>query len=278
MVSFRNLSSFLADTKSLLSSITRCCRRSKCKYRCRVWQPNVDTLPNDDNYTHASDDLCFHIRVCYVSVDVLNCPNPEQVHRAVLEFERKLFGTEFNVGRSSRRVPRRHRNDCLDAIAGYVQRKLASVEHPCTVHIGSAFMVTRYRLRRTLYAYVDDEELDYDEEEQAIIQASIEEDNVFGGVGASAESVDALEAVTLESCVESVTRCAVCLEKFSDWLEGEDPLRRMPCQHVYHKDCIVRWLEESHLCPLCRFPMPCSTSLFVSSSQLVDPNRYDAVS
>ncbi|KAE7998646.1 hypothetical protein FH972_003171 [Carpinus fangiana] len=115
MVSFRILSSFFADTKSLLSSITRCCRRSKCKYRCRVWQPDVD------------------------------------------------------------------------AIAGYVQRALASVEHPCTVHIGAAFMVTRYRRRQTLLAYVDDEELDYDEdqdeEEQAIIQASIKGDNVFGGVG-----------------------------------------------------------------------------------------------
>lgn len=276
MVSFRHLSSFFTDTKSLLSSIARCCRRSKYRYRCRVWQPNVDTLPNDDNCTHASDDVCFHIRVCYVSVEVLDSPNPEQVHRAVLELKRKVFGTEFNVGRSRRRVPRRYRNDCLDDIAGYVQRALASAEHPCTVHIGVAFMVIRWRQRRTLYAYV--EEMDYDEEEQAIIQASIEEDNVFGGVGASAESVDALEAVTLESCVESVTCCAVCLEKFSGCLEGEDQLRRMPCQHVYHKDCVVRWLEESHLCPLCRFPMPRSTSLLISSSQLGDPNRYDAVS
>ena len=100
-------------------------------------------------------------------------------------------------------------------------------------------MVIRYRWRRTLYAFVDDEELDYDEDQdeeeqayQAIIQASIEEENVFGGGGASAESVDALEAVTLETRVESVTRCPVCSEKFSDWLVGEDPLRRMPCQHV----------------------------------------------
>ncbi|KDP32866.1 hypothetical protein JCGZ_12158 [Jatropha curcas] len=46
--------------------------------------------------------------------------------------------------------------------------------------------------------------------------------------------------------------CAICLKEF----EGGEEIRRMPCLHVYHGDCIVRWLKNSHLCPSCRFPMP----------------------
>ncbi|GMI99683.1 hypothetical protein HRI_003637600 [Hibiscus trionum] len=46
--------------------------------------------------------------------------------------------------------------------------------------------------------------------------------------------------------------CTVCLDEFSDG----DEVASMPCNHVYHYNCIVEWLETSHLCPLCRYQMP----------------------
>ncbi|GMI99684.1 hypothetical protein HRI_003637700 [Hibiscus trionum] len=46
--------------------------------------------------------------------------------------------------------------------------------------------------------------------------------------------------------------CTVCLDEFSD----SDEVASMPCDHVYHNECIVKWLETSHLCPLCRYQMP----------------------
>ncbi|GMJ06415.1 hypothetical protein HRI_004310700 [Hibiscus trionum] len=46
--------------------------------------------------------------------------------------------------------------------------------------------------------------------------------------------------------------CTVCLD---DFLDGDD-VASMPCGHVYHYGCIVKWLETSHMCPLCRFHMP----------------------
>jgi hypothetical protein len=33
-------------------------------------------------------------------------------------------------------------------------------------------------------------------------------------------------------------------------------LTRLPCLHHFHRRCIVRWLEISHMCPMCRHPMP----------------------
>ncbi|EYU40221.1 hypothetical protein MIMGU_mgv1a020278mg, partial [Erythranthe guttata] len=43
--------------------------------------------------------------------------------------------------------------------------------------------------------------------------------------------------------------CSICLEDLEEALS-------MPCSHVYHGDCIKKWLSISHYCPLCRFEMP----------------------
>ncbi|WVZ11641.1 hypothetical protein V8G54_016171 [Vigna mungo] len=51
--------------------------------------------------------------------------------------------------------------------------------------------------------------------------------------------------------------CAVCLSQ----LEVEDEVRElMNCYHVFHRECIDRWLEHEHenhnpTCPLCRAPL-----------------------
>ncbi|KAJ4962432.1 hypothetical protein NE237_022371 [Protea cynaroides] len=47
--------------------------------------------------------------------------------------------------------------------------------------------------------------------------------------------------------------CSVCLEEFSLRL---DQIKVMPCGHAFHGNCIIKWLQKSHFCPLCRFSMP----------------------
>lgn len=52
--------------------------------------------------------------------------------------------------------------------------------------------------------------------------------------------------------VKNNERCSICLESF----EEDDDVSRMPCDHIYHENCIVKWLKTNHTCPLCRFQMP----------------------
>lgn len=47
-------------------------------------------------------------------------------------------------------------------------------------------------------------------------------------------------------------QCTICLDELVDG----DEVASMPCRHVYHNGCIVRWLETSRFCPLCRYQMP----------------------
>jgi len=41
--------------------------------------------------------------------------------------------------------------------------------------------------------------------------------------------------------------CAICLEE----VEDEQLVSELPCTHVYHSDCIRKWLKRRMTCPLC---------------------------
>lgn len=46
-----------------------------------------------------------------------------------------------------------------------------------------------------------------------------------------------------------VDRCLICLEDY----DPEEDLRLLSCRHVFHKDCVDRWLETGrNNCPACR--------------------------
>ncbi|CAI8592425.1 unnamed protein product [Vicia faba] len=87
-------------------------------------------------------------------------------------------------------------------------------------------------------------------------RAVMEESMQFGNtIPASNEAILSLKAYSLPR------NCCVCMERFHDELEeGGDSdnakVSTMVCGHIFHYDCIVKWLQRSHVCPLCRYAMP----------------------
>jgi len=59
----------------------------------------------------------------------------------------------------------------------------------------------------------------------------------------------AIESFTLKyKCKEQNTSCPICF----DGVQLEEEVRRLPCLHVFHTDCVDSWLQKRGFCPKCR--------------------------
>ncbi|KAG5856408.1 hypothetical protein ANANG_G00007650 [Anguilla anguilla] len=66
---------------------------------------------------------------------------------------------------------------------------------------------------------------------------------------AEKEKISSLPTVIVsQEQADSSLECPVCKEDYS---VGE-PVRQLPCNHFFHSDCIVPWLELHDTCPVCR--------------------------
>lgn len=63
--------------------------------------------------------------------------------------------------------------------------------------------------------------------------------------------------------------CAICME---DYKENEEVVVGHNCMHMYHKKCLIEWMQANHdLCPSCRrYSFPVSKFVMVAKSQLGD--------
>ncbi|XP_022744892.1 E3 ubiquitin-protein ligase SIRP1-like [Durio zibethinus] len=64
-------------------------------------------------------------------------------------------------------------------------------------------------------------------------------------IPASKAAIEGLEKVLVENPIN----CTICLDNLCTGSEA----KRMPCSHLFHDHCIVRWLQMSNFCPICRF-------------------------
>lgn len=60
--------------------------------------------------------------------------------------------------------------------------------------------------------------------------------------------VDELASVDCE-----IGLCIVCMEGFERCGVDNDHGKKMPCGHVFHANCLTKWLSMRNSCPLCRY-------------------------
>lgn len=94
-------------------------------------------------------------------------------------------------------------------------------------------------------------------EYDALFGQLVDNENASKGSPPAAKSVvENLPSVVLtkEEIAENnnTVVCAVCKDEFA---VGEK-VTKMPCCHLYHRDCIIPWLGIRNTCPVCRYELP----------------------
>lgn len=72
-----------------------------------------------------------------------------------------------------------------------------------------------------------------------------------GAPPAGKSAVSALPTVEILS-EKDATLCAIC----KDIAGVGESIKKLPCGHGYHGDCILPWLGSKNSCPVCRFELP----------------------
>lgn len=90
--------------------------------------------------------------------------------------------------------------------------------------------------------------------EQLIQQLAENDPNRYGTPPASKSAIEKLPSVKVgkEILESDYSDCAVCKDGF----ELDEEVKKLPCKHMYHSDCILPWLELHNSCPVCRFELP----------------------
>lgn len=107
----------------------------------------------------------------------------------------------------------------------------------------------------------------------AIINQLINQLDVTGPPPLPKEKIN--EIPTVEICQEQVDKnlqCTVCMEDF----KLSEPVRRLSCDHHFHNECIIPWLELHGTCPICRKLLNDNSQDSFSATNLPDHFMSDA--
>ncbi|XP_050234788.1 E3 ubiquitin-protein ligase CIP8-like [Mercurialis annua] len=155
---------------------------------------------------------------------------------------------------NGRNIPQHMRNRILTRVG----LKISEMDLSALSSTGNAIEVHIYEIKWEGWeCNGDDQDEDEDEYEDEIMAEleSMGDVDILNNNKRTAKksSIENLERVVLNDIEDSSKSCAICIKEIVAGIE----VTRMPCSHLYHKDCIVEWLEKySHSCPLCRYEMP----------------------
>jgi len=107
------------------------------------------------------------------------------------------------------------------------------------------------------------------------IIANLVDPNHHGPPPAAQSEIDALpELEVTQEMIDSdnvVTDCAVCKEEF----QVSEKVLKLPCDHLYHRDCILPWLERHNTCPVCRFELGTDNEFYEQLRRQRDAQRNE---
>ena len=76
------------------------------------------------------------------------------------------------------------------------------------------------------------------EKNEININNNLNKDNVL---------TDLLETMTFNIDNTTFFQCGICMDSFNE----NEKIKRLPCEHIFHIDCMNQWLQTKKTCPFC---------------------------
>ncbi|XP_041968001.1 E3 ubiquitin-protein ligase RNF126-like [Alosa sapidissima] len=171
---------------------------------------------------------------------------PEDNREAENRREREMASRQRYGARQprGRHVPRRHtvRHEGVPTLEGIIQQLVNGIIAPTAMpNIGVG-----------PWGVLHSNPMDYAwgaNGLDAIITQLLNQFENTGPPPADREKIKNLPTVEItDEHVGSGLECPVCKEDYS----AGEMVRQLPCNHLFHNDCIVPWLEQHDTCPVCR--------------------------
>ena len=61
------------------------------------------------------------------------------------------------------------------------------------------------------------------------------------------ELIDQIDTINYDIDNTTFFQCGICMDTFS---QGEK-VKRLPCEHIFHTDCMSQWIQTKNNCPFC---------------------------
>ena len=79
--------------------------------------------------------------------------------------------------------------------------------------------------------------------------SNTQEYNMNDNMNDNETSLLSLNSIDYNICVDSnQKKCSICLEDY----QQNDKISILKCDHIFHNECIKKWLNNNGTCPFCR--------------------------
>ena len=59
--------------------------------------------------------------------------------------------------------------------------------------------------------------------------------------------IDQIETIEYDLDKATFFQCGICMDSFHE----TENVKRLPCEHIFHVDCMSQWLQKKKNCPFC---------------------------
>eukprot|EP01004_Peranema_trichophorum_P006032 NODE_4872_length_1101_cov_42.695297_g4326_i0.p1 GENE.NODE_4872_length_1101_cov_42.695297_g4326_i0~~NODE_4872_length_1101_cov_42.695297_g4326_i0.p1 ORF type:complete len:235 (+),score=42.87 NODE_4872_length_1101_cov_42.695297_g4326_i0:106-810(+) len=144
-------------------------------------------------------------------------------------------------------------NDVIGSLIGRTIQSILAQPHPSgitrIIHISPIIEGGRGDLLSQLHGQGD-----FDQGFNNLLAQIMERySGPYGAPPATPEAVESLPMINIsQKDVDEKEACSVCKDEY----ELNESVLKMPCGHLFHKDCIMPWFDQHNSCPTCRYELP----------------------